>query len=91
MKRLMTLSATLLLSALLALPVLAANEQEKPPKQLPEQAQAAEVAKDPHETEAFKRQQAYVEERAAMKQRSDAAIKVREQNIKNNSPGNTGL
>jgi len=91
MKKLMTLSATLLLSALLALPVMAADAQEKTPKQLPEQAQASEVAKDPHESEAFKRQQAYWEQRAAMKQRTDAAVKVREQNIKSNSPGKTGL
>ena len=91
MKKLMTLSATLLLSALLALPVLAADAKEKTPKQVPEQAQAAEVAKDPHESEAFKRQQAYWEKRAAMKQRSDDAMKVREQNVKSNSPGKTGL
>jgi len=91
MKRLMTMAAVLLLSALLAMPALAAPQEKNVPKPLPEQAQASEAAQDAHETEAFKRQQATVEKREAMRARRDEALKVRERNVTSNNPGKTGL
>lgn len=91
MKRLTTLTTVFLLSALLAMPALAATPKAKFPEQRPELPEAAEVARDAHESEAFKRQQAYIEKREAMKQRRDEALKVRERNVNSNSPGKTGL
>lgn len=97
MKQLITLTIVLLLSTLLALPALAAQPKNQVPQQASEQAKSIDPAqtvgkkKDPHKSEGFKRQQTYQEKRKAMKDRRDAALKVREQNIKNNSPGKTGL
>lgn len=93
MKRLATLSTVFILSALLALPALAAKKEANAPKQLPEQAApAAEAALDEaHQSEAFKRQQAYQEKREEMKARRDEAMKLREKNVNSNSPGKTGL
>ena len=96
MKRLMTLTIVLLLSVLLTLPALAVPTEEKVLQPLPEQAavQPQEVTAettDAHETEAFKRQQTYIEQREVMKARRDEAMKIREQNVNSNSPGNTGL
>lgn len=88
MKRLTTLAAVFLLSVLLAMPTVAATPKAKSPEQRPEQAEAA---RDAHESEAFKRQQAYVKKREAMKQRRDEALKIRERNVNSNNPGKTGL
>jgi hypothetical protein len=94
MKKLMTMTIVLLLSVLLALPALAVKPEENA---APEQAQdggqgkGEKVAKDPHESAAFKRQQATVKQREDMKARRDAGMKVRERNVENDSPGKTGL
>jgi hypothetical protein len=96
MKQRMILTTVLLLSALLAMPVLAAPPEGKGPQQLPEQAadrakEVTEAAPEAYESEAFKRQQEYIEQREAMKARRDEALKIREQNVNSNNPGNTGL
>lgn len=90
MKRLTTLAATLLLSCLLALPALAVG-QGNPTKQSPRKEQKLEHAKSVDESKAFKRQKGYVQKREAMKQRRDLALEIRESNIANNNPGNTGF
>jgi hypothetical protein len=88
MHKLTNLAAVLLLSTLLALPSWAAKTEENPPVQPPSQTaeQAAEQAKvdaaanDPHQSDAFKRQQEYMQKREAMRKHRDEALKVREQN-----------
>jgi hypothetical protein len=93
MNRIVTLTTVLLLSILLALPALAEKSGEKTPQQLPGQAApVADAAVDEaHQSEAFKRQQAYQLQREEMKARRDEAMKIRERNVNNNSPGKTGL
>ncbi len=89
MKQLITLAIVLLLSSLLVLPALADQPKETAAQQLPEQAM--ENQQDPHKSEAFKRQQTYQEKRKAMRERRDEALKIRNKNVRNNNPGNTGL
>jgi len=91
MKRQLRITVMSLLIATLTLPVMAAPPEKDVPKPLPEQAQASEAAQDAHDTAVFKRQQATVEKREEMRQRRDEALKVREENIKKNSPGKTGF
>lgn len=92
MNKLSNLAAVLLISVLLALPALAAKSEENPPVQPPtqaaeqtaeqaaEQAKADEAANDPHQSDAFKRQQEYMQKREAMRKHRDDALKIREQN-----------
>lgn len=94
MKTLINLTAVLLLSVLLVLPVSAQTTEGKNPSQSPapqpaEQAAEPaqendlvneEVADDPHQSDAFKRQQEYFQKREAMKKHRDEALKIREQN-----------
>jgi len=89
MKQLITLAIVLLLSSLLVLPALADQPKQTAAQQLPEQA--IENKQDPHQSAAFKRQQTYQEKRKAMRERRDAALKIREKNIRQNNPGNTGF
>lgn len=103
MHRPTVLTAALLTCLLLAAPVLAAKpekqEAAQPPAQAAEKAPKVRMQPVPgavvqdaaHQSQAFKRQQAYRQLREEHKARRDAAMKLREKNVRGNNPGNTGL
>lgn len=79
---------------LIALPVLAAppaRTDGKEPAQLSEKSRKFQQEVAENETPERKLHKAFFKKREEMAARRDAALRVRERNIRNNSPGNTGM
>lgn len=94
MKRMMILAIVLLLSALLALPALAAKKEKNDPTQ-PGQEQVVEKGKGKGkgnpESEGRRLHRAYFQKRAEKESQRGSALQKRQQLLDSNSPGNTGL